>query len=37
MARLPVAIIAGEFAAAIAFGVFLDLVKLPVFARLSIS
>jgi H+-transporting ATPase len=37
MARLPVAIIAGEFASAIAFGVFLDLVKLPVFARLSIS
>jgi H+-transporting ATPase len=37
MARLPVAIIAGEFAAAIVFGVFLDLVKLPVFARLSIS
>jgi H+-transporting ATPase len=37
MARLPVAIIAGEFAAAIAFGVFLDLVKIPVFARLSIS
>ena len=37
MARLPVAIIAGEFAAAIAFGVFLGLVKIPVFARLSIS
>jgi len=37
MARLPVAIIGGEFAAAIAFGVLLDLVKIPVFARLRIS
>jgi len=37
MTRLPVTIIAGEFAAAIAFGVFLDLVKIPFFARLRIS
>jgi H+-transporting ATPase len=37
MTRLPVTIIAGEFAAAIAFGVFLDLVKIPLFARLRIS
>jgi H+-transporting ATPase len=37
MTPLPFAIIAGEFAAAIAFGVVMDLVKIPVFARLSIS
>jgi H+-transporting ATPase len=37
MTPLPIAIIAGEFAAAIAFGVVMDLVKIPVFARLSIS
>jgi H+-transporting ATPase len=37
MAPLPPAIIAYEFAAAIAFGVILDVVKIPVFARLRIS
>jgi H+-transporting ATPase len=37
MAPLPIAIIASEFAAAIAFGVVIDLVKIPVFARLRIS
>jgi H+-transporting ATPase len=37
MAPLSVAIIAGEVAAAIAFGVVLDVVKIPVFARLGIS
>ncbi len=37
MAPLPPAIVAYEFAAAIAFGVILDVVKIPVFARLSIS
>jgi H+-transporting ATPase len=37
MAPLPIAIIAGEFAAAFAFGVVMDLVKIPVFARLRIS
>jgi H+-transporting ATPase len=37
MAPLPVAIIASEFAAAIAFGIVMDLVKIPVFARLRIS
>jgi H+-transporting ATPase len=37
MAPLPVAVIACEFAAAIAFGVVLDVVKIPVFAQLQIS
>jgi H+-transporting ATPase len=37
MARLPVTVIAGEFGAAIAFGAVLDLLKIPVLARLSIS
>jgi H+-transporting ATPase len=37
MAPLPITIIAAEFAAAIAFGVVLDVVKIPVFARLQIS
>jgi hypothetical protein len=37
MAPLPAAVIAYEFAAAIAFGVILDVVKIPVFARLRIS
>ena len=37
MAPLPIAVIACEFAAAIAFGVVLDVVKIPVFARLRIS
>jgi H+-transporting ATPase len=37
MAPLPLPVIACEFAAAIAFGLILDAVKLPVFARLEIS
>jgi H+-transporting ATPase len=37
MAPLPIAIVAGEFAAAIAFGAILDVVKIPVFARLHIA
>jgi H+-transporting ATPase len=37
MTPLPIAIIAGEFAAAIVFGAVLDVVKIPVFARLRIS
>ena len=37
MAPLPLAIIASEFGAAVAFGAMLDLVKIPVFARLRIS
>jgi H+-transporting ATPase len=37
MAPLPVAVIGCEFAAAIAFGAILDVVKIPVFARLRIS
>jgi H+-transporting ATPase len=37
MAPLTLAVIAGEFAAAIAFGLVLDVVKIPVFARLKIA
>jgi hypothetical protein len=37
MAPLPLAVIATEFGAALAFGAILDLVKIPVFARLRIS
>ncbi len=37
MAPLPVGLIACEFVAAIVFGAILDVVKLPVFARLGIS
>jgi H+-transporting ATPase len=37
MAPLPLVIIACELAAAIAFGLILDVVKIPVFARLGIS
>jgi H+-transporting ATPase len=37
MAPLPIAVIACEFAAAIAFGLVLDVVKIPVFTRLRIS
>jgi H+-transporting ATPase len=37
MAPLPLSILAGEFAAAVAFGLVLDGVKIPVFARLNIS
>jgi H+-transporting ATPase len=36
MAPLPIAVIASELAAAIAFGAILDVVKIPVFARLRI-
>jgi H+-transporting ATPase len=37
MAPLPLAIIAAEFGAALAFGAILDVVKIPVLARLRIS
>jgi H+-transporting ATPase len=37
MAPLPITVIAVEFGAAIIFGLVLDVVKIPVFARLSIS
>jgi H+-transporting ATPase len=37
MAPLPFAVIACELAAAIVFGAILDVVKIPVFARLNIS
>ena len=37
MAPLTLSIIASEFAAAIAFGLLMDVVKIPFFARLSIS
>jgi H+-transporting ATPase len=37
MAPLALSVVACEFAAAIVFGLLLDLVKIPVFARLSIS
>jgi H+-transporting ATPase len=37
MAPLPLVVIACEFAAAVAFGVILDVVKIPVFSRLGIS
>jgi H+-transporting ATPase len=37
MAPLPIAIIATELGAAVAFGAILDLVKIPVFVRLGIS
>jgi len=37
MAPLPLAVVACEFTAAIAFGAVLDVVKVPLFARLSIS
>jgi H+-transporting ATPase len=37
MAPLPLAVVVCEFAAAIAFGLVLDLVKIPLFARLRIS
>jgi H+-transporting ATPase len=37
MAPLPPAIVAYEFAAAVAFGLLLDVVKIPVFTRLRIS
>jgi H+-transporting ATPase len=37
MAPWPLAVIATEFGAAVAFGAILDVVKIPVFARLRIS
>ncbi len=37
MAPLPIAVIASEFAAAIAFGMVLDVVKIPIFTRLHIA
>jgi H+-transporting ATPase len=37
MVPLPISVLAVEFAAAIAFGVILDGVKIPVFARLGIA
>ena len=37
MAPLPISVVAGEFAAAVVFGLVLDGVKIPVFARLGIS
>jgi H+-transporting ATPase len=37
MAPLPFAVIACEFAAAVVFGMVMDLVKIPVFAQLRIS
>jgi hypothetical protein len=37
MTPLPISVVAGEFAAAVAFGLILDGVKIPVFARLGIS
>jgi H+-transporting ATPase len=37
MAPLPILIVGCEFAAAIAFGAVLDVVKIPVVARLQIS
>jgi H+-transporting ATPase len=37
MAPLPITVVACEFAATIAFGAILDVVKIPVFARLRIS
>jgi hypothetical protein len=37
MAPLSIAIIAAAFGAALAFGVVMDLIKIPVFARLRIS
>jgi H+-transporting ATPase len=36
MAPLPLSVVAGEFAAAVVFGLLLDGVKIPVFARLKI-
>jgi H+-transporting ATPase len=37
MTPLPIAIIACEFAAAVAFGIILDVVKIPVYGRLRIA
>jgi len=37
MAPLPLSVVAAEFAAAVIFGLILDGVKIPVFARLKVS
>jgi H+-transporting ATPase len=37
MAPLPIAVVATEFGAAVAFGAILDVVKIPAFAHLRIS
>ena len=37
MAPLPIWVVAGEFAAAIAFGLLLSGMKIPIFARLNMS
>jgi H+-transporting ATPase len=37
MSPLPIWVVGGEFAAAIVFGVLLDLIKIPVFGRLRIA
>ena len=37
MAPLPLSIIAGELVAAIAFGLTLDVIKIPTFARLRLA
>jgi H+-transporting ATPase len=37
MAPLPLSVLGGELAAAVAFGLLLNIVKIPVFARLKIS
>jgi H+-transporting ATPase len=37
MAPLPLSLVACEFAAAIIFGLVLDLIKIPIFARLRIA
>ena len=37
MTPLPVGVVAGTLAAAVAFAFVLDLVKIPVFARLRIA
>jgi len=37
MAPLPLSVLAGEFAAAVVFGLLLNAVKIPVFDRLGIS
>jgi H+-transporting ATPase len=37
MTALPIAIVASEFAAAIGFGLVLNVLKIPVFAKLKIG
>ena len=36
MSALPIWVVGGEFAAAVVFGVFLDLIKIPLFGKLQI-